>query len=161
MELSLLDQWDAAKKSPRAAVLAAALGGLPPLGAYITAHYDVGRFTDWRRFALWSVLAACMVFSMRTVWGWGHAAFDERLKAVCLVVALEGLMVFSPTTWLAMLALCYLIGINAVATACNIAEKYAPKPQPTVSDVARELAVPRRQAARVVDRQLAAKPRPA
>ena len=159
-ELGILEQWRQARRHPVAALLGALLGGFVPLAAYQTTHSDL-RVESWRDLLspLVPVVAACLLFSVRTVWQWGRAAFGESAKAVCLVVAIEGMMVLSPTPWLAQLALFYLICINAVATACILAHEDVPAPIPTVTDVARELGVPRREAAKVVERQLAAKPR--
>lgn len=153
--MNILEQWRSARHHPVAALLGALLGGFVPLAAYRTVHYDI-TMTQPRDLLhpLVAVVAACLLFSVRTVWQWGRAAFAERMKAACLVVAIEGMMVCSPTPWLAQLALLYLICINAVATACILAQDDQPAQQPTVTSVARELNVPRKAAARVVDQRL-------
>lgn len=161
MTIGILEQLRAARRHPLLAVFGGLLGGFPPLAAYRSTHGDLQSASMPLRYVLGVVVAACLLFSVRTVWLWGEAAFRERMKAACLVVAIEGMMVASPTVWLAMLALFFLIGINAIATACVIAQEDQPKPQPTVTSVSRELGLPRKAAAKVVDRQLAAKPRPA
>lgn len=162
MNTGILEQWRAARRHPIAALLGGLLGGFVPLAAYRTTHGDlqVQSMRDLLQ-PLVPIVGACLLFSVRTVWQWGGAAFGERIKAACLVVAIEGMMVLSPTPWLALLALLYLICINAVATACILAHEDQPVPQPTVTDVARELGVPRRAAAKVVDRQLNGKRVPA
>jgi hypothetical protein len=155
--IGILEQWRQARRHPVAALLGAMLGGFVPLAAYQTTHGDLAVATPRDLLQpLVPVVAACLLFSVRTVWQWGRAAFGETVKSVCLVVAIEGMMVFSPTPWLAQLALVYLICINAVATACILAAEDVPVPQPTVASVSRELGLPRRAAAKVVDQHLAA-----
>lgn len=164
MNTGILEQWRQARQHPIAALLGALLGGFVPLAAYQTTHNDLHVQSARDLLTpLVPVVVACLLFSVRTVWQWGSGAFGEPMKAACLVVAIEGMMVFSPTAWLAQLALLYLICINAVATACILAHEDVPLPQPTVTAVARERSLPRREAAKVVDqqRQLAGKPRPA
>jgi len=75
-------------------------------------------------------------------------------------------MVLSSTPILALLALAYLVLINAIATACTLVAEDLPTPQPSVTAVSRELAVPRKVAAKLIDQQLSAarpapRPRPA
>lgn len=162
MKTGILGQWRMARQHPVAAVLGALLGGFVPLAAYRTTHGDlvVHRPQDLLQ-PLTAVVAACLLFSVRTVWQWGSSAFGERTKSVCLVISIEGMMVLSPTPWLAGLALCYLIVINAIATACILAHEDAPPEPVTVTSVSRELNLPRRDAEKVVARRLAQKPRAA
>ena len=109
---------------PRSRVAAAVgllLGGFVPLATYVTAHTEI----DWTR-PLYEQLAALFVaggltFSAVTMYAWGTLAFFDRAKALGFVVLLEGTMVTSHTRWLAVAALCYLVSINGVATACNLA----------------------------------------
>jgi tetrahydromethanopterin S-methyltransferase subunit E len=157
----ILEQWRAARRHPIAALIGAAFGGALPLTAYRTMHGDLQGAGGWQLWVLSVVVAACLLFSVRTVWQWGRAAFGDTLKASCFVVALEGIMIASPTPWLALLALLYLICINAVATACILAHEDQPVPQPTVTAVARELGVPRRAAAKVLDQRQNGKQVPA
>lgn len=158
MNTGILEQLRAARRHPLLAIFGGMLGGFPPLAAYRTTHGDLQSAPDHLRYTLGVVVAACLLFSVRTVWGWGKAAFREQMKAACLVVAIEGMMVASPSPWLAVLALCFLIGINAIATACVIAQEDQ-EPQPTVTAVARELGVPRAAAAKVVDQKLVVRAR--
>lgn len=158
MTIGILEQLRAARRHPLLAVFGGLLGGFPPLAAYWTTHGDLQRAAVSLRYVLGCVVAACLLFSVRTVWGWGKAAFREQMKAACLVVAIEGMMVASPSPWLAMLALAFLIGINAVATACTIAQEDAQPEIPNVTAVSRELSLPRKAAAKVVDQQLVRQP---
>lgn len=160
MKTGILEQWRAARQHPVAAFLGALLGGFVPLAAYRTTHGDlvIHSARDMLQ-PLTLVVAACLLFSVRTVWQWGSSAFGERIKSVCLVISIEGMMVLSPTSWLASLALLYLIVINAIATACILAHEDAPPEPVTVTSVSRELSLPRRDAEKVVARRLAQKPR--
>ena len=150
---SILEDITLARKHRTVGIGAAAWGAIMPLAAYWTVHNDLHALDTWRDYVLVAVVAACLLFSVRTVWKAGHQTSGERLKATCWVVGLEGLMVASPTPWLAVLALCYLIGINAIATACVIVRHATPAPQPTVTDVVREQNLPRRAAAKVVEQR--------
>jgi hypothetical protein len=162
MNTGILEQWRQARRHPYAALMGGLLGGFPPLAAYWTVHHDLSIHTARDLLhPMVPVVAACVLFSVSTVWEWGRSATRRADKPVYLVIALEGVMVLAPTPWLALLALLYLICINAVATACILAHEDVPQPQGTVTTVARERSLPRREAAKVVDRQLAQKPRPA
>lgn len=159
---SILEDLELVAKRRSLALGSAAWGAIMPLAAYWTVHHDLHGLSTWRDYVLVAVVVACLLFSVRTVWKAGHQTSGERLKATCWVIGLEGLMVASPSPWLAVLALCYLIGINAIATACAIVRHATPVPQPTVTDVAREQNLPRRAAAKVVEqRQAKARPVPA
>ncbi len=98
------------------ALLGALLGGGMPVASYQTAHHDAAG-NPW----LWSVVAGCLLFSSLTVYAWGRAAFGSPAKALGYVLCLEVVMTFSPTEWLAVLALLFLVGINAVATGATLA----------------------------------------
>jgi hypothetical protein len=167
MAIGLLEQMRVARSHPWAAAMGGALGGFVPIAAYVISHLELrdadGRMDLWKPIA--PVLLACLFFSVSTVWQWGVQSFRERFKASCLVIAIEGVMVLSSTPILSVVALAYLVLINAIATACTLVAEDQPIPQPTVSSVARELSLPRRAAAKVVDQHLAARasqrPRPA
>lgn len=158
--IGLLEQMRTARRHPMASALGGALGGFVPIAAYTIVHHELRRSGAWN---LWQpvapVVAACLLFSVRTVWQWGHQSFREGFKASCLVVAVEGVMVFSATPLLCLVALAYLVAINAIATACTlVAEDKLPEPV-TVTSVSRELNLPRRDAEKVVARRLAQKQR--
>jgi hypothetical protein len=152
----ILEQMREARRHPLAAVVGALLGALVPIATYTVAHQELAGWRDPRA----ALVAAGLLFSAKTVWQWGRQAFACPYKATGFVLLTEGVMVTSGIGWLAQLALAYLIGINAIATACLIAHEDKPTPQPTVTAVAREQNLTRKAAAKLVDRQLA-KPRPA
>jgi hypothetical protein len=163
----LLADLRTARENPGVALFGAMLGGLPPTIAWLLTHYALpslwaagpGGWERWLFYALLPVVAACLAFSVSTVWQWGSRAFHDRFKASCLVVALEGSMVLSPIPALSAVALAYLVVINAIATACTLVAEdrsvATPAPSPTVDTeaVARELGLTRRGAAKVVARQ--------
>ena len=153
----ILSQIRTAREHPFAATMGALIGGVVPLGTYFVAHSGITHWMDYRV----GMVAGGLLFSCTTVVQWGRAAFDSWPKALGYVLLLESLLVASPYPWLGMLALAYLLGINATATACRIAHEDKPEPLPTVTAVSRERSLPRREAAKVVDRQIAARaPRP-
>lgn len=164
MNVGLLERLRTAREHPNVAALGAAFGGFVPIAAYIIVHNELRRDGGWDFFQPISPVAlACLAFSVTTVWHWGHQSFRDKFKASCFVVALEGVMVCSRTPALCLVALAYLVLINAIATACTLVAEDKPVPQPTVTAVARELSLPRKAAAKVVDRQQQqlAKARPA
>jgi len=132
----LLEDIATVRRRPGAAALGGALGGFVPIAAYVIVHHELrsegGTLDMWRPIA--PIVLACLAFSVRTVYEWGNKSFDDRFKAGCLVVALEGVMVLSDTPWLGCLALAYLVLINAIATACTlISAGVDPKPQQVVA----------------------------
>lgn len=161
MDMGLLDQWDAAKRNPGAAAFGGVIGGILPIGGYRTSHYDIslGKILalDPQTLVLLPVLAACLLFSVTTVWQWGRASSREKWKSVWLVIGLEGLMIASPAWWLSLLSLLILISINAVTTACILVSQRAPRVE-SVAEVAAKQRITRAAAARVVDSRLAPRP---
>ena len=160
MNVGILDQVMTARKHPGAAVLGFLLGGGVPLAIYSYAHELAGNWRDPRA----AIVVGGLLFSAKTVWQWGRQAFACPYKATGYVILMEGVMVTSTSDLLSRLALGFLLGINAIATACTIATEKptAPETPKTVTAVSRELNLPRAKAAKVLDRQLSAsKPRPA
>lgn len=153
--MNILESWRITRAHVPTSVSVGSIGAIPCVGAFVIMHGALDLVHGWRYWGLVAVLFACMAFSVRTVWMFGFGLFGERFKAVTLVCSLEGLMAFMPHTWLSMVACAALICINAVATACHTISQDHPAQQPTVTSVARELNVPRKAAARVVDRHLA------
>jgi hypothetical protein len=146
--MNILESWRTCRDHWPTAIGAGAIGAIPCVGAYLLMHGDVSgglkatgllalvakqlgsnAQAPWACFLL-VTLAACMAFSVRTVWLFGESAFGERLKSVFLVVSLEGLMAFSPATWIGLVALAALICINGVATACHIVSQDTKRPEP-------------------------------
>lgn len=148
MTLGIIRQMRDTRERPFAGVVGGLLGGFVPLATYTVAHKEL---TSWRDPMIALVIGG-LAYSAKTVWQWGRQAFDCTYKATGFVLLLEGVMVTSSITWLALLALMYLICINAIATACLIAAEDKP-PTKTVTAVAKELNLPRRAAAKVLDRQ--------
>lgn len=110
------------RDNPAYALGCAVWGGIMPGIGYWTIHTDLKpqdfKTSDPIHWVLAATVAACLVFSIRTVYRAGYATSDERIKAVCWVIGLEGAMTCSPTQWLGLTALAVLVGINGIATAC-------------------------------------------
>lgn len=166
LQMPILKKLELVKEHDRLAWFGAAKGAAMPVGAFWTSHFDLTEFdpahplADPKLAALVFVVAACLAYSVTTVWKWGRQCYGNAWQATWYVIGLEGLMIFSPTLPLAVVALLLLIGINAIATACTIVTEgqVAPAaPLPTVTDVARSQNLSRRAAAKVVE-QLRQKP---
>ena len=111
----------AQKQNRTAAIIGAALGAFVPVSTYYAAHFEAGLDTWRARGALGLVLAG-LVFSAISVLGWARAAFASLPKAVAFSALLEGSMTLSGSAWVAGFALAILVTINALSTACNIAD---------------------------------------
>ncbi|HEU4544369.1 MAG TPA: hypothetical protein VFR23_24775 [Jiangellaceae bacterium] len=102
-----------------AAFIGLALGGFVPIATYLVAH-RANSVTS-----LPAVLAiGGLAFSAPTVYSWARAALGSTAKAGGFVLLLEGVMILSSSiglAWLGVLALGYLVLINATATACRLA----------------------------------------
>jgi hypothetical protein len=91
----------------------------------VEAHEEIALTRSlWTQPAVLIVLGG-LLFSAFTVYHWCRQAFRSRVKAVGTVLLLEGVMITSHTAWLALVALGYLIAINGIATACNLARPEA------------------------------------
>lgn len=99
-----------------AALLGAVLGGGVPIASYWLAHHELSR--GWVVYAL---VAGGLLFSAATVVRWAASAFGSQAKALGFTVLLEGVLLYSSTDWLALAALVYLVGINAIATGVRLA----------------------------------------
>ncbi len=120
--LGVVDQVREALK-PRnrlAACLGALLGGIVPVASYVVAHHELEATRPWWGQFASLLVAGGLLYSARTVYGWGRLAFGEPAKALGFVVLLEGVMVLSTTPWLALTCLAYLVGINSVSTGCAL-----------------------------------------
>lgn len=148
-EVGVIGQVRVAGQNPVALAIGCLLGGFVPVASFHVAHNEVTSF--------WSLATALvlggLVYSAKTVFTWGKLAFSCTWKATGFVVLVEGVMVTSKSTWLALAALAYLVAINAVATGCTLALRDAPpapkgakkerKATPVV-DVAPEASKPKR-----------------
>lgn len=123
-QLGLVDQIRlAARRENRlAAVLGAAFGAWIPLACYHVAHNELAAAgAAWRTTVLVVLVAGALLYSAQTVWEWARLAFDSRAKALGFTVLTEGVMTFAMTEWLSLIALGYLMFINAVASGVTIA----------------------------------------
>ncbi len=109
-------------KARLATVLGALLGGFVPLASYTVAHQEAN-FDTLRGWIAVGLVLGGLVFSAKTVREWGELAFHDGRKALGFVVLMEGVATLSQTPWLALAALSYLVGINAVATGCTLSRK--------------------------------------
>lgn len=114
---SIISQIEVAAQNPLPAVIGALLGALVPSATFMIGHYEL---TDWRDPKALIVLGG-LVFSALTVFRWGRLAFGSSVKALGFVILAEGVMTFCSTAWLSLVALGYLVLINAIATGCRIA----------------------------------------
>lgn len=125
-------------------VIGAIVGAFVPVAVFALAGHVMGEHhnpvTAWNestenRYLLVMIAAGCL-FSAKSVFGWGLSAFaGDRFKALGYVALIEGAMIFSPFLWLRILAGCYLLAINAIATGANLMERStspttARKPRP-------------------------------
>lgn len=112
----------------RLAVAAGAwLGALVPLAVYVVAHLDLdvagalaSGHLDAARYPALALVLGGLAYSATTVYQWGAMAFNNRAKAVGFAVLTEGVMTLSHQTWLAVIALVTLCGINAIATGVTL-----------------------------------------
>jgi hypothetical protein len=113
-----------------ATTMGALLGGLVPALGYVTAHewlrlpslLDGSKSgLDPSRAIAAVVLAGSLLFSAKTVFQWAALALKDRSKAVGFVVLIELTMVAISFQWVSGICLGYLVAINAIATACNLA----------------------------------------
>lgn len=171
MTIGILEKLELVKEHRGVAWFGAAKGAIVPICAFWTTHFDmkeVHKPSDLLKpqmGLLAFVVAACLMFSITTVWKWGRQSYGNWWQATWYVIGLEGMMIASPTLVLAGVALLLLIGINAIATACTLVAEglpAIPAPPPTVTDVARARNLPRRKAAELVEqhRALSGKPVP-
>jgi hypothetical protein len=116
--LGILDEVRLAlhPRNRAAAYLGAALGGGVPAATYQLAHHELARGP-----VVWALVAGGLLFSALTVVRWATSAFGSPVKAFGFTVLLEGVLLYSSTTWLSIAALLYLVFINAVATGVRLA----------------------------------------
>jgi hypothetical protein len=120
----VVTQLECAFRNPHAALIGALFGGLVPWFGRTLAHDQVP--TAWTAgntllvAALITVVLGCALFSAKSVYTFGKAAFGCQRKALGFVLALEGVMLVSTGTTSAV-ALAALVLINAVANGSVIA----------------------------------------
>ena len=120
--LSVVDQVVLAC-SPRnrlATVLGFILGGVVPVATYVEAHLDLDGSRPLHSQAATFMVAGGLVFSAKTVFGWGQRAFRDGWKAAGFVLLLEGVMITSHVPILPLVLLAILLSINGVATGCSL-----------------------------------------
>lgn len=105
-------------KNRLAAFVGSLLGGFVPLATYTVAHHGGGLEVKSIAFIL---VIGGLLYSATTVFQWARLAFSSPTKSVGFCLLLEGVMVCGSVEWLALTALAYLIGINAIATGCTLA----------------------------------------
>ena len=104
------------------AVVGAVLGGFVPLAAFAVAHSDISTASPGMHDVLMAgMVCGGLLFSAKTVFDWALSALGHKAKAFGFVVLAEGAMTFSHLWGVNLAALAVLVGINAVATACNLA----------------------------------------
>jgi hypothetical protein len=113
----IITQIHIAARNPLPAVIGALLGALVPSATFVVGHYELSSWTEPKALIVLGGLA----FSALTMFRWGRLAFGSAVKALGFVVLAEGVMTFSSTAWLSVVALGYLVLINAIATGCTIA----------------------------------------
>ena len=115
--LGVIDQIaQATKKSHRLSLIAGCIiGGFIPVASYTLVHREAVHSP-----LMWTLVAAALAYSALTVYDWARIAFKHTVKAIGFVVLLEGVMTFSKTAWLALIALVMLVAINGFVTACNL-----------------------------------------
>ncbi len=97
------------------------LGGFVPLATFWLSHHELDIESPIYAQLVSYIVLGGLVYSAKTVYAWGKLAFQVPAKALGFVVLLEGVMVLSHTGWLSLMALVYLVGINGIATGCNLA----------------------------------------
>jgi hypothetical protein len=104
-----------------ALVVGALLGGLVPFVAFVLAHFEIDPTVPlYAQLPAWLVLGG-LVYSAKSVYQWGVAAFACPFKAIGFVLLTEGTMLASHYLWLSLVVLAYLIAVNAVNTGVHLA----------------------------------------
>jgi hypothetical protein len=114
---SIISQIEIAARNPLPAVIGALIGALVPSATFMVGHYELVSWTEPKSL----IVLGGLVFSALTVFRWGRLAFGSAAKALGFVILAEGVMTFCSTAWLSIVALGYLVLINAIATGCTIA----------------------------------------
>lgn len=97
------------------------LGGLPPLLTFWTVHHEISRAAALYAQPGPYIAAGGLAWSALTMFKWARSAFHHPVKAFGYVVLLEGVMTTCHAQWVALVVLAYLVVINGIASACNLA----------------------------------------
>jgi len=110
-----------------AVAIGAVLGAIVPLSVYVVAHTDLdvagalaSGHLDAARYPALALVLGGLAYSATTVYQWGRLALGPWYKALGFAVLTEGVMTLSHQTWLAVIALVTLCGINAIATGVTL-----------------------------------------
>jgi hypothetical protein len=90
-------------------------GGFVPVATYTLAHNEVATNPF-----MWFMVVGGLMFSAMTVFGWARTALHHPAKAAGFVLLTEGVMTFSHTDGLSIVALILLVLINGLATGCRL-----------------------------------------
>lgn len=101
-----------------------------PCAVYWLAHVEATAATlsDWQLALVWSIVVAGLAYSAPSVTQWANGWTRNLAKSIGFTVLLEGVLVFSATSWLNLSALAILSGINclvAVAAMRNRSTAFA------------------------------------
>jgi hypothetical protein len=114
-----LAQLRLARRRPLAALLGAT-PGFVPVGVYWVGHHELTSWAPWTCPKAMIVYAG-LLFSVLTVYGWSADMFGSKVKALGFTVLIEGIMMTAAAGWLNLIALGYLVAINAIANGCRLA----------------------------------------
>lgn len=108
---AILAQVKSLRKSLCGALIGLVIGGIIPVITYWLAHYRTHQCPMF-----WIIVAGGLSFSSITVFAWGMMAFQNKFKAVGLVLLLEATLTFA-SGWGAIACLAVVVLINAVSMA--------------------------------------------
>lgn len=116
------------KTNRRSMIAGCLLGAFVPCAVFLLSHSGPiedagGVFKAAVEFPYLVVLIlGGLIFSANSVARWGYQAFGQSwIKAIGFVILVEGTLIFAPMQWLSMIALVYLVSINALATGTTLA----------------------------------------
>ena len=104
-----------------AATVGVVLGGFVPAATFTVAHFEFAGQATLHDGIIAVLITGGLAFSARTVFDWALLALRSPVKAAGFVALAEGAMTCSHIWPLNLAALAVLLGINATATACNLA----------------------------------------
>lgn len=90
--------------------IAALAAAFLPIASYVISHFEARTVP-----LMWALVLAALTFSAPTLAEWAQRWCKSQLKAWGFTVLLEGVMVFSTTTWLGYAGLLVLVVINCHA----------------------------------------------